>query len=117
MPGDLNQTCLTSKKWAEKCDSLGPDELVTFFAGLQRNSLGEALLWETQQFPARLSEHRTVMAERLLQAAASGRLSAVQRWMDEVMVRAGICDPQKVEALMRQKNYDVVLGHSSNLSK
>ena len=28
---------------------------------------------------ARLSEHRTVMAERLLQASASGRLAAVQR--------------------------------------
>ena len=96
MPGDLNQTCLTSKKWAEKCDSFGPDELVTFFAGLQRNPWAEALQRKPNNFPsARLSEHRTVMAERLLQAAASGRLSAVQRWMDEVMVRAGICDPKK----------------------
>ena len=32
VPGDLNQTCLTSKKWAEQCDSLGPDRLVILVA-------------------------------------------------------------------------------------
>ena len=92
---------------------------MAFFAGPAGEiPWASALQRKPNNFPtARLSEHRTVMAERLLQAAASGRLSAVQRWMDEVMVRAGICDPQKVEALMKQKNYDVILWHSSNLFK